>query len=395
MIAIVVVLGAGALAAPDAWMRTMSNGFGDANNVQIAEMHVFGGQVYAAVSRRRGTGLAQLWRSPNGDTWTPVTAFSPPLMATGTASIISFADSGEISPRFMYFGASAASGSGAAIYRSADGISWTQINGNGSGWTPAGNFFISPNMVVADGFLYAGTANDAGAQVWRRRVDDSGAWTKVLDFATIDAAIDAITYLYVFRGAISAGTGTGFSLVGGGARMLGPAHLYSSNSGAAGTWIKNDGVGDGFGDPTTNAITSMVDFGDALYVATRNIRTGGGLWSTSDGIVWTNLVANGFGNPLNYELHNLRVAHNQLWISTLAKSPARFQVWRSSDGTSFVQSNSDGFGDANNTSLEGDKVGVTLGFGDAVYWGGSNEATGAQIWRLPAAAVTAGAWRVF
>jgi carboxymethylenebutenolidase len=362
----------------------VGNGFGDQNNVQIAEMHVFRGHIFAAVSRARGTGLAQLWRSPDGQSWTQVTSFTPPFQATGTASIVSFADSGGASPQYVYLGTAAASGGSATIYRSTDGTAWTQINGAGTGWSPSGNFFISPHMVVQDSFLYAGAANNAGAQVWRRPVDDSTEWMKVLDFATIDHTINGITYLYVFGGVIHAGTGTGFSQVGSGtgSPTLGPARLYSSASGAPGTWLKNDGVGDAFGNPTTNAITSMVDFNGVLYLSTRNVRTGGELWSSPDAIAWTKIVSNGFGNALNYELHNLRAAHNQLWIGTLSKSPALFQVWRSSDGTSFVQSNADGFGDANNTSQAGDKVGVTIGFGDFVYWGGTNEVSGAQAWRV-------------
>lgn len=368
------VLATPSVRGADPWVRTMGNGFGDANNIQIAEFHVFKGQIYAGGSRNPMTGVAQLWRSSDGQSWSQVTSFSPSFTTNRVGAIISFGDSGGANPQFIYLGTNNANGAG-SIYRSTDGTFWTQINGAGSGWVASGNGFISPHLVVKENFLYAGTQNSAGGQVWRRPVDDSGLWAKVLDFAAVDATVNAITYLYVFNNVIYVGTGI-FEGAGG------PGRVYASASGNAGTWSKNTGVGDGFGSSNNIAITSMADFSGFLYVSTRNLSTGGELYRSADAVTWTRIAANGLGNARNIELHNLRVAQNLIWLATLARSPSLFQIWRSSDGVNFVQSNIDGFGDPNNTSTSGSTVGITIGFGNSVYWGGTNEVTGAQVWRL-------------
>lgn len=368
------VLATSSARSADSWVRMMGNGFGDMDNIQIAEFHVFKGRIYAGGSRNPLTGVAQLWRSSDGQSWSQVTSFSPSFTANRVGAIISFGDSGGANPQFIYLGTNNANGAG-SIYRSTDGASWTQINEAGSGWVAGDNGFISPHLVVKDNFLYAGTQNLAGGQVWRRPVDDSGPWAKVIDFSTVDTTANGITYLYVFNNVIYVGTGI-YEGAGG------PGHVYASASGDPGTWSKNTGAGDGFGNPNNIAITSMVDFSGFLYASTRNVSTGGELYRSADAVTWTRIAANGLGSARNIELHNLRVAQNQIWLATLARSPSLFQVWRSSDGFNFVQSNVDGFGDPGNTSTSGSTVGITIGFGDSVYWGGTNEVTGAQVWRL-------------
>ena len=368
-------------AQSDDWQRVIGNGFGDKNNVQVAEFHVFKGQVYAGTSRSLGP--AQLWRTSDGQNWNRIaaTSFSPSLQATEAGGIISFADSGGSSPQFLYAGTIAAQGSSGAIYRSTDGSSWTQINGSGSGWVATGNIGIGPNMVVKGGFLYAGTLSSTSAQIWRTPEGDPSRWEKVLDASTLDTNTNGITYLYVFNGVIYAATGCveadNTVCIGG------TAHLYSSATGDAGTWVKNRGVGDGFGDKGTIAIASMIDFNGFLYVSTHNNFRGGELWRSSDAVTWTKIPASagGFGNPLNTELHNLRVAQGQLWVTTISTAPTLFPVFRSSDGVNFVQSNVSGFGDPNNTSSKPNYIGTTIGFGNFIYWGGANPVTGAQVWR--------------
>lgn len=218
----------------DPWVQVVGNGFGDTNNVQVAEFHVFKGQLYAGLARNVGSGPAQLWRTSDGETWSqvPGTSFSPSLQATATGAFISFADSGGSSPQFLYAGTIALQSSPGVIYRSTDGRSWTQINGGGSGWAPAGNIAIAPN-VVKEGFLYAGTLNTTSAQIWRTPEGDPPRWVMVLDASTIDNNTNGISYLYVFDGVIYAGTGCVDleNLV----CVNGTAHLYSSSSGDPGT----------------------------------------------------------------------------------------------------------------------------------------------------------------
>ncbi len=223
-------------------------------------------------------------------------------------------------------------------------------------------------------YLYAGTANDGGAQVWRIPFNATSGWEKVLDFATADSKVTVITYLSVWQNTLVAATLIPLSKHTG-------APVYTSVTGDAGTWRKNAGVGDGFGSPDNMNVAAIVEFGGVLYASTQNRETGGQLWRSADGETWSQVVQDGFGNVKNSELHRLAVANGYLWVTThtsSTESPPAAQIWRSSDGLTFVQSNEDGFGDPN--TIYG--FPPIIGFNNQVYWGGQNKTTGGQVWRL-------------
>ena len=360
----------------DQWVQVMGNGFGDVNNKGVSAFYIFKGQLYAATNRVDnssgtlvpGPGTAQLWRTSDGQNWSRVTSFSPSLQTQG---IFFMAESGQTTPQYFYL---AADGGGyPAIYRSTDGANWTWINGPGSDFdttnivSPAG---LAMKETGGTWYLYTGTNNSKGAQIWRVRFDTLASWEKVLDFASIDSTTTVTTYLYVWQNTLSAGT---FS---GGPNRTG-AHIYQSSTGNPGTWVKNSGVGNGFGSLNNVNIAGIIEFNSQLYASTQNRASGGELWRTSDGQVWNRVIANGFGNPRNEELHRITAAQGQLWVTTFGPAPTPTQVWRSSDGLNFVQSNPDGFQDSSTTS----GFPVIIDFQNSVYWGGQNTKTGGQIWR--------------
>jgi hypothetical protein len=359
----------------------MDNGFGDVNNVQFSGFWVFHDQLYAAVSRNAGTGPNQLWRSTDGQRWEQITDFSPsPLVG----AIDSFGDSGGDSPMYFYAGTSTGTGGTAMLYRSTDGKKWTQINRSDTGWVGTGNSAVTPGLLVNDGYLYAGTLNQGGGQVWRRRVDDSAPWAKVFDTATtVDRGNTLTSYLYVFNGVLYATFGSGVNL---GASNISPMHVYTSRNGDPGTWVRNEGVGDGFGSRNNDVIAAFLEFGGWLYASTHNPVTGGELWRSQDGQQWAKVVDGGFGHAENIELSFLQKHQNQLWTSPRAARGQLPQVWKSSDGVNFVQSNVDGMGDPDNVNtLQGQATQTaTIGFGRYVYWGGVNLVHGAQLWRVDA-----------
>lgn len=356
----------------ESWVQVVGAGFGDRNNLGISAFHVFQGHIYAATNHLDnsggilvlGPGPAQVWRSPDGQSWSRVTAFSPPLEPPQAFQGIFFmADSGETTPQYFYLAA------GRAIYRSTNGTTWTQINGNDSGFNLTGNRAVAGLVLKETAgtlFLYAGTANDNGAQIWRIPFDATSGWEMVLDFASEDPSVTVVTYLYVWKERLYAGT------LGG----LGGAHIYTSDSGNENSWVKNLGFDDSV-DPNNVNVAAIIAFKGQLYVSTQNKVSGGQLWRSSDSQVWDRVVEDGFGNPLNEELHRLSVAQGQIWVTTFTVAPAATQVWRSPDGFTFVQSNTDGFGDFNTTS----GFPVITKFQGNVYWGGQNKVTGAQIWR--------------
>lgn len=379
-VALLLLYSAAVLSATDPWVRVVGNGFGDINNKGISAFHVFQGQLYAATNRRdnapatfgEGQGPTQLWRSPDGQNWTRVTNFSSSL-DDSNHGVFHMADSGPTTPQYFYFGTPGGGTRGPILYRSTDGTNWTQINGPATGFDPMGNDSLQSVAVKESQgrrYLYAGTHNDSGAQVWRIPYDATTGWQKVLDFATVDRTIDAVTFSYLWKDTLVVGT---LSAV-----RSGGANLYSSSTGDPGTWVKNAGVGDGFGVPENVNVAAIIEFNGFLYVSTQNRRTGGHLWRSADGQTWTPVVRDGFGNPLNQELHRLAVGYGFLWVATFTAAPRAAQVWRSADGLTFVQSNVDGFSDPQSNY----GYPPITAFKDWMFWGGQNKITGGQVWRV-------------
>lgn len=337
----------------------MGNGFGDANNIGVVEMHSFGDYLYAGTKRKSASGAAQLWRSSNGETWTRVSgSFTP------TTGAILFMESFDST---LYFTTVDGGSSGGGVFKSTTGTSWTRINGQGTGWQAAGNS-AATRPFVFENYLYAGTTNDAGAQLWRTPVGNT-SWSKALDFASMSVKPRILTWLASWNGQLWASTARG-------QEGSGMAYLYASDAGDSGTWTKQTWPGES--DANNNGIATMLVIGGHLYVTTNNRVTGGELWRTADGSNWTQIFTDGFGDAKNVELHALRALNTQLWLTTWAEDPNAAEVWRSDDGTEFVQSNLDGFGSS--TNRQGTPI--VAGFKGKVYWAGQNEQTGAQVWRL-------------
>jgi hypothetical protein len=107
-----------------------------------------------------------------------------------------------------------------------------------------GHFADSSNtavtaMAVHKGFIYIGTENTNGAQVWRSQ--DGLTWERVLDF----------------------GDGAQF---------------------------------DGLNDPANNGISAMKVNLNYLYAGTANSVTGGEVWRSVDGVTWDQFGSDGFGS---------------------------------------------------------------------------------------------------
>lgn len=363
----------------DSWTQVINNGFGSTNTTSINELHVFKNQIYAGTQSNGGTGPFQIWKSSTGNagSWTKITSYTPTVQPSD-ASLISLSHT-DFGGGIMYCGDVNVL-KGGVIYRTENGTTWTKICKRGMGST---NSSITPNMVVfkgtsVDTFLYAGIGNTASstgsASVWRLKYNstDSTAWVKVIDFKTglgigaADTSITLPTYFYIWNNKIYVGC---LDPVAG-------AALYRSDDGITWTAI----TANGFGSPANRAVASIVDYKNFLYATTTNSGTGGQLWRSSNGINFTQITGNAFGKGnLVDELHNIRVANGWLWTSGLWLNGTVQQtiVWRSSDGTNWIQSNSDGFG---NTDNNGGGP-IFIQFNNNVYCGLKNTVTGAQIWR--------------
>jgi hypothetical protein len=338
---------------------TVGSGFGDTNNMATTISIVYGDRLYAAVLN--GTTGAQMWRTADGVTW----------MQINTSG---FGDANNPTiDRLAVFGGDLYAGTkngftGTQIWRF-DGTSWAQVNTSGFG-DP--NNTINQSLTVYSGDLYAGTFNKTtGTEIWRST--DGTTWTNVVGPSGVvpsgfgNVNNQATESLTVFKGLLYAGT----------LNTTDGTQIWRYDGT---TWTQVNA--NGFGNPANNVtLRSMTVFGNYLYAGTGY----GGItqvWRSSDGTNWTNVVgpggaiAAGFGNAKNWVTHDLTVFGDYLYASTGDAG----QVWRSPDGLMWTQTNTDGFGDTTNTGV----FSLTV-FGDYLYAGTRKrnaQSGGTQIWRL-------------
>lgn len=71
---------------------------------------------------------------------------------------------------------------------------------------------------------------------------------------------------------------------------------------------------DGFGDPGTNVVASMVVFSDTLYAGAHNPNTGAQLWRADS--MWTAVFTNGFGSVSNQGINHMIEFQSNLYAGT-------------------------------------------------------------------------------
>ena len=371
------------LSAADDWTRvvgngtTLYNGFGSSSNIPgnraVDWLQEFNGNLYAAVGlNESNTGNAlSVWRSADAINWSRVGAG---VFSNADLDCYSMATDGT-----RLFAGTRSTNGGANVYITTNGATWGWFNPPGVNFHRPGTIWAS-HIGVFGSNLLAGvlTTNGSSGQVWQRRTDGSTIWTQVADFATGmglpggSPVINAnATYFYVVSNTLFMSAGNS---------------LYQTTDPTGAAWVQNTMAGAGFGDSNTLNISSLVAFNGYLYAPTHNVVKGGQLWRTTvanalanGATPWEKVVNNGFGqgNAVT-ELHHITQGLGWLWITTQSTYA---QVWRSSDGTNWVQSNITGFIATNPVTSYKPQVAT---FGSNVVWGGASETidTGAQVWTL-------------
>jgi nucleoside-diphosphate-sugar epimerase len=201
-------------------------------------------------------------------------------------------------------------------------------------------------MAEFEGHLYAGTFNEQGYQVWKTPAtgDAPNQWTRVVtDGAHRGPQNEIAMSMCVFDGALYVGSGIqngGYDRV----RKVGPAApelirirpddswdlvIGKERNTPQGRKRPLSGIGPGFGNPFAGYFWRMVVHDGWLYLTTFDwgvflplagnpsvtarvlmrrygaeelaSRAGGfEMWRTRDGIEWSPVTTNGFGNPYNY-----------------------------------------------------------------------------------------------
>lgn len=171
---------------------------------------------------------------------------------------------------------------GAQVWCTQDGAQWMQKNKSGFG--SISNTLIASTGVFSDA-LYVGIASEVvSGSVWR--TDDLAAWTQVFtatDRNRVEIAGAFDGYIYIAAGAYDGRDGGG------------PLRIYRSATGAPGSW---EAVGQTVGadpDNTRTVVDGATVYNGALYLATMNRVDGAKVWRTTDGMTWTQQNTGGFG----------------------------------------------------------------------------------------------------
>lgn len=246
-----------------------------------------------------------------------------------------------------------------------------------SGWAPASasGFGTASNLGVFalapfGGQLYAGTGNLGGGHLWRQ--SSSGNWSSVTTNGFNDSNNAGIDHLIEFKNQLYAGT---LNYITGG-------EIWRSSTGNSGTWSRV--VASGFNDSTNAGVVRVSVYSNTLYAGTGRYPTatyGAEMWRSITGNTgdWTRVITNGFTDNNNIAIPSSETFGDYLYVGT-ANDATGGEVWRchACDGSDWAQVNTDGFGTSNYrhisalTAFKGRLYAATLG---------KVELTGASIWR--------------
>lgn len=344
------------------WEQVNLNGFGDPQAGEVTALGEFNGYLYAGTYNPIDPAPlydgAQIFRSPDGITWSPVTQPG-------------FGNSHDIAPPaildFIVFNnqlyAGTGRGNASQIWRSLNGTAWAPMDV--TGFSDPDNVAITA-LAVYNGMIYAGVRNQVtGAQIWRSFTGDNNSWTQIAPDSpgTTPASVTGFAE-FPFDGGLYA--------------------VVESEEGPLQIWRSYGGpweivVNDGFGDSNTLLSGGMAEFGGYLYAGAGNTATGAQLWRSNDGATWVQAIPPGFSDPNNQQVEMVFVFQNQLYIG-MQNAVTGMEIWRTADGALWEQINQDGFGDSNNTTMNGSNA--TAELLSQLYVGTSNLTDGGELWRM-------------
>lgn len=344
------------------WQQVNSNGFGDPGAGEVSALEAFNGYLYAGTHNPIDAAQlfdgAGIFRSPDGDTWTPV--ITPGFGNTHDTAPPAILDLVVFNNQLY---ASTGRGNASQIWRTLNGTTWAPVDVTGFG--DPDNVAVTA-LAEFGGKIYAGVTNQvSGAQIWSSFTGDNNSWTKQVVPTVTGTETSTITSLTVFDGALWAAV-----------ESDAPAHIWRTYGG---DWTAV--VADGFGDSHTTTTGGMAVFGGHLYAGAGNSALGAQLWRTSDGTTWEQVIPPGFGDSNNQRVEMVFVFQNLLYTS-VQNLLTGIEVWRSADGTLWEQINLDGFGDSSNSSTNWSNA--TANFLGKLFVGTSNTADGGELWRMQA-----------
>jgi hypothetical protein len=157
--------------------------------------------------------------------------------------------------------------------------------------------------------------------------------------------------------------------------------VWRSNTGDSSDWTHV--VTNGFNGDADNECAIVLEvFNGTLYAGTYNVNTGGEIWRTSNGTTWTQANTDGFGDSGNVIVSSFAIFNGYLYAGTDNGIDGAAQVWRCSSGSGCNENSdweqvvSDGFGSTDNVNADALIVSDSY-----LYCITYNEETGTEVWR--------------
>jgi hypothetical protein len=253
---------------------------------------------------------------------------------------------------------------GAQIWRSSDGISWTNVVEDGFG-DPI-NMGITSFAVFEDNLYAAADAWDRGFQIWRSPSGDPGSWTLVAD-DSLGYPSSQAAYLIPFKDKLV---------------VIGAMWAYEYTSEYVRIWYTEDGLE--WTEVTTNGFdykatgpSKPAIFKDNLYLgAASTSAKANPIWRSQDGISWEPVETNGFEKYV-FNFSALFVYDGNLFANVSESSGVN--LYYSPDGETWSQVKAVSHGNENPYSID---MNPAVEFKGDLYFGGSTEPAGAQVWKL-------------
>lgn len=304
-----------------AWSQVSDDGFGDDTNVEIDAMAEFAGYLYATTftwvcdDPNCNTGHPngpQVYRSADGSTW----QLAAPAGSFGNDSL--WIAGLAVFNGYLYAGAGGNGTHGGEIWRTADGLAWTRVVANGFDDDIYNTDVLS--LAVHGGQLYAGTRHGdwiddghpngpLGSEVWRS--SDGVHWSQINapGFGMLEA--HRVETLIVFQNGLYAYA----SHVGGSAAGADVWRCTASVCSGQADWTKV--VNNGFGVPENQYLYAGAAAGGYLYGVVRNDTTGPQIFRSADGVAWSKATPyDGLGDSTNVYVfsHAMAVFGDRLFL---------------------------------------------------------------------------------
>jgi hypothetical protein len=242
---------------------------------------------------------------------------------------------------------SGSSKAGGDIWRTNDGVTWEQVGTAGLG-NPHNNLF---QLVVFRDRLYAiaNNLNDHGLEIWV--TSDGVEFTKIEDGGFGDER-NVWAFPWVFQDRL----------------ILGVSNLETGGE----IWVSEDGttfrrvVEGGMGHPGVTGFVGLDPWGpypvfrDMLYIGVSNPTDGGEIWRTADGLNWERVADQGLTRTNSLLLSPSTVYKDQLYAfgtgGGTIDNLIGFDLYRTSDGTTWEQVIEAGFGLGGERNVSGGLV---------------------------------------